>query len=290
MRASGEQPYPRFEFLDRLVADGKPAFGNVEAEEIKALEKRDNFGLVLRKGETQLDAQEIINGSQSLFSVGVRATQDHEIIGVAHKAKARLCQMVVKQVKDDVRQKGRNDPTLRSAGSGRAEFEPIHHASREKLTNNAQDIAVSDVLRDAIEDEIMGDVIEESFDVSVHDPFIPGSVSCADSFNRLMRVAKRPKAKRELREKRLKDGFEKSANDSLSDAVSDGGDAQRTKIAIRFRNEDPAQRGGVKAAFMLEVKQQSSKIAVEVGFKSANADFINSGSAAIAFDSQKSTA
>ena len=95
MRAGSEQAHPRFEFLDGIIADGNSALGDMKAEEVKPFEKGNDLCLVRGKGKTQLDAQESIRESQSLFSPGVRAAQDHEIIGITHKAQAGLCQMMV---------------------------------------------------------------------------------------------------------------------------------------------------------------------------------------------------
>ena len=290
MRASSEQAHPRFEFLDGLIADGNSAFGNVKAEEVKPFEEGSDFRLVGGKGETQLDPQESIHESQSLFSLGVRTAQDHEIIGVAHEAVAGLCQTLVETVENDVSEEGTDDAALRSAGSGGVKLESLHHARREKLTDNAQDVAVSDALGDTIEDEVMGDVVEESLDVGVHNPFVPGGVSRAESLNRLVSVTARTEAKRELREVRLEEGFEKRTNHLLSHAVSDRRDAHRTKFAIPFGDEDPAERGGAIAFIVLEVEHQGGKIVVQVGFKSANTDFVHPGNAAIAFDGKKSAA
>ena len=39
---------------------------------------------------------------------------------------------------------------------------------------------------------------------------------------------------------------------------------------------------------MLEVEHQGGEIVVQIGFKSANTDFVHPGSAAIAFDRKKS--
>lgn len=288
MRASSEEAHLRFELLDGLIADGNSAFGNMEAEEVKPFDKGNNLCFNRGKGKTQLDAQERVHESQSLFSLGVRAAQDHEIIGIAHEAEAGLCQALVEAVKSDVRQKRRNNAALRSAGSGGAKVQPHHHASGEKLTDDAQDVAVSDALGDAIEDEVMGDVVEESLDVGVHDPFETGGMSRTESLNRLVSVTVRTEAKRELREVRLEDGFKKRTNHLLSDAVSDRGNAQRTKFAIPFWDVDPAQGSGAVVVFVLEVEQQGSEIVVQIGFKSANTDFVHPGSATIAFDSQKS--
>ena len=226
--ASGEQAHPRFEFLDRLFADGNSPFGDVKAEEVEPFDKGNNLRLEWRKGKAQLGAQDSVHENQSLFSLGVITAQDHEIVGITHKAEAGLCQTLVKQVKGDIRQQRRNDPALRSAGHGGAKFQPFQHASREKLTDEAQDVAISDALGDAIEDEVMGEVVEESLDVGVYHPFEAVGVSRVERLNRLMRIVARTEAKGELREMRLKDGFEKRTNHFLSNPISDGGNTQST--------------------------------------------------------------
>jgi hypothetical protein len=262
----------------------------MKTEEVKPFDEVSDLRLGRREGETKLAAQEIINKRQSLFSLGQVAAQDHEIIGIAHEAQARLCQGVVEQVEDNIRQERRNDPALRSARSGGEKSAPIHDASGEKPTDDAQDIAVCHAFGDTIEDQVMGDVIEESLNISINDPFETCGMSRANSLNRLMSTTTRTEAKRELREMRLKDGFEKSTNDFLSDPVSDGGDAQRTKFAFPFRDVDPAQRGGAVATFVFEIEHQVDKIVVETGFKCTDANFINPSSAAITLNSLKGLA
>lgn len=175
-------------------------------------------------------------------------------------------------------------PPLGSAGGGGVEIQPIHHACRKKLAEDTQDISVSNALGNTIENEVVRDVIEASLDVGVNDPFEPVGMSLTESLNRLVRIAARTEAKRELREVRLEDGFKDGANHFLSDPVSDGGNAQRTKFAVPFRDEDPAQGRGVVAASVFEVKHQGGKIVVQVGLESANADLIYPGGSAIAFD------
>ena len=78
----------------------------MKTEEVKPFEEGNNLRLVGGQGETQLGAQESIHESQSLLSLAVRATQDHEIIGIAHEAEAGLCQTLVEAVEDDVGEQG----------------------------------------------------------------------------------------------------------------------------------------------------------------------------------------
>ena len=134
----------------------------------------------------------------------------------------------------------------------------------------------------------MWDVIEESRDVSIDDPLEPVRMSGTDRLDSLMSIALRAEAKRKLRENRLEDGFKDGANHLLSNAVSDSGNAQRTKFTIPFRDEDPAEGGGAVAIIMLEMVHQGGKIVVQIDFKSANTDFIYPSRAMIAFNGKKS--
>ena len=104
-----------------------------------------------------------------------------------------------------------------------------------------------------------------------------------------MSVTAGTEAKRELREVRLEEGFKNGANHLLSHPVSDSGDAQRTKFAFSFRDEDPAQgNGAVASAF--EVEHQGGEIVVQVGLESADTDLVHARRAAIALDRKKSAA
>ena len=115
MRASGDEAHLRFEFLNGFIANGNPALGEVKTEKVEAFEKGNDFCFLWGKRKSQLGAEESIHKVQSLFSLSARAAQDHEIIGIAHEAEARLCQTLVEFVEDNIRQKRRNDPALRSA-------------------------------------------------------------------------------------------------------------------------------------------------------------------------------
>ena len=170
------------------------------------------------------------------------------------------------------------------------EGEIFRHASREELAEDAQDITVGDPFSHPIDDEVVGDVVEEGLDVSIHDPPVPGSVGGEYCFNRLMSVAARAKAKQALREVWLEDGFKERMHDLLSHPVSDGGDAQRTQFAFAFGDIGSAEGGGVVAPFMFEVEHQGGEVVVQIGFKRADVHLIHPGSPAIAFDGLKGAA
>jgi len=71
VRASGEQAYPRFEFLDGLFANGNPAFGHVKAEKVETFEEGNDLRLLRGQRKPQVGAEESIHKVQSLFSRSV---------------------------------------------------------------------------------------------------------------------------------------------------------------------------------------------------------------------------
>ena len=110
--ADGEGAHTLFEFLYRLEANGGSAASEVKTEKVEALLEGGDFRFCGGQRQAQLAAEHIIHEVQGLFGLGVAAAQDHEIVGIAHKAQARLCQSLVEDVQDDVCQERRNDTAL----------------------------------------------------------------------------------------------------------------------------------------------------------------------------------
>jgi len=158
----GEGAYTVFEFLYGLLADRDAAAGEMETQKVETFDKVCNLCLGRGQTETQLVPKQVVHESQGLFSVSVATAQDHEIVGIAHEAVASECHSLVKQVQDDVCQERRNHPALGRARQRRKKRTVFHNASREKFAKDMQDITIGHPFRHAVEDEVMGDVIERS--------------------------------------------------------------------------------------------------------------------------------
>jgi hypothetical protein len=161
MAADGEFTHLILEFLDGLLADGGATAGKVKAQEIEALNEVGNSSFVGGQAETQLLSKHIIHEVQGLFGSGVIAAQDHEVVSIADKAKASLHQSMVEKIEDDICQERRNDTALRGAGECRKESEIFHYTSREELAEDIEDTTVGHLFGDQVDDEVMGDGIEE---------------------------------------------------------------------------------------------------------------------------------
>ncbi len=101
--------------------------------------------------------------------MGAGLTQNHEVIGITHEAKAALVELPVQIVEDDVGQQGTDDPPLGGARRCRLEDALFHHSGAKKLLNQAQDVAVRHLCGQSCHDDRMGQVIEKPLDVGIQD-------------------------------------------------------------------------------------------------------------------------
>lgn len=109
MVADGEGAHSFFEFLYGLVANRDTAAREMEPQEFEAFDKVGNLCFGGRQAEAQILPDEVVHESQSLFGLGVATVQDHEAV-------TGLCQSLVEDIQDDVRQQGRNHTALGRAG------------------------------------------------------------------------------------------------------------------------------------------------------------------------------
>ena len=209
VRAGGDLAYPVFEFLYRFRAHRRLAASEMETEEVKAFDEVRDLRLGGRQRQSQLLPEGGVYKLQSLFGLGVGAAQHHEVVGIADEPIADACQTLVKDIQDDIRQEWRNHPALRCASDRRTKRTLFHHASGEELAEETQDIPVGNPVGHQVEDKVMGDIVEEGLNIGIHDPFEPGFVRGVDRFDGLVGVTTETETKRELREVRLEDGFEK---------------------------------------------------------------------------------
>src|SRR5882672_5599462 len=86
--------------------------------------------------------------------------QDHEVVGVAHEAKAGVVECPIEAVESNVGEKGGNDTPLRCAQVGGPEDAVLHDSGPEKLFDEKEDVTVSDQLADAVHNDVVRDVVE----------------------------------------------------------------------------------------------------------------------------------
>lgn len=287
MGADGNRADIVFKFLQRLGSDRDEIGGEVEAEEVKAPKERSDGRLFKRKLEGEMRMKGLIDKSQSLFSEEFGTAKNDEIIRKADKPKVGLRQSKVELVKDNVSQKGRNDPALRRTLVYRKKDAVFKNPSGEKQPDNVENVTISDPLSNQINEQIVGDVVEASRNIGIDEPAEASVAEVDDSLNGLMLIATRPEPEGKVREDGFKNRLKQGFNHSLSDPVSDSGDAKRTQLPFPFGDVNPKQRQGLVLPPMLEVSHQSEQILLKVSLKHLDGDTIDASRAPIAFDGNK---
>ena len=244
VRADGNSPDVVFKFLQRLETDRDEVGGEVEAEKVEATGKRSDGRLSKRKLKGKVREKCLIDKSQSLFSLKFGGAKDHEIIRKADKPKVGLRQSKVKLVKDNVSQKGRNNAALRSALDHREKDAVFKNICCEKLSDNVEDVTISDPKSNQVNNQIVVDVVETSRNIGIDQPAEAIIAELDDSLNGLMLIATRPEPERKVRERGFKNRLKQRFNDSLSDPIPDSGNAKRTLKPFPFGDVNPEQRLG----------------------------------------------
>ena len=180
----------------------------------------------------------------------MRVAEDNKIVSVANEVEALMMKLPVKMIEDDVSQQGRNDAPLRSADRGRFKDTELHHPRPEKFLEKTKDIAVGDFGSDRLQDDLMGEVIEEGFDIRVENDEETRTVKLQHALNSQMAIAVGPEAKGRIVKQGFEDRGEETANHLLSDPIANGRNAQRAQLRIVLRYEDPAEREGLKGALL----------------------------------------
>ena len=149
------------------MPNGDATTGNVKPEEVEALLEGCNGSFLGRERETQV-VECVVGKSQSLFCRGEVRAQDHEIVGITDGTEAVVYQTMVQEVKDDIGQQGGDNPALRCALVRGEERIVLPHLGSEEFAEDLQDITVGNPFGDQIDDEFVGDGVEEGLDVGVH--------------------------------------------------------------------------------------------------------------------------
>lgn len=208
---------------------------------------------------------------------------DDEIVGIANEAKATFVELPVEMIEDDVSEQGGENAPLRGADIGRLENTELHHARPEKFGDKTEDVAVGDIGSNGLQDDLVREVIEEGFDVSVEDDDETKPVKLKDPFDSRVAVTIGPEAKGRVMEPRFEDGRQETANHLLSDPIANRRNAEGAKLLIVLWNEDPAKGPGLEGA-RLKVLKQGLEIIGEVSFEHLDANLVDARGASVAFD------
>jgi len=238
-----------FEFLHGFRPHTAGVGGEHKSQEGVTLSKGSDASFLL----TQLEAdggQNLLDGSQRAFRLGIGLAEDNEVVSVADEVEALRMQLPIQMIEDNVSQQGRNDAPLRSADRGRFKDTVLHHTRPEKFLDKTKYIAVGDFGSDRLQDDLMREVVEEGFDVRVEDDVETRVVKLQHALNGQMAIAVGPEAKGRIVKQGFEDRREEAANHLLSNPIPNGRNAERAELRIVLRNEDPAEREGFEGALL----------------------------------------
>src|SRR5207248_4557512 len=114
------------------------------------------------------------------------------------------------------------------------------------LLDQTENVAVSDPFSHRLHNDRMREVIEKPFDVGVDDVAEAFIMEFQSRLDRHMAVPLMAETIRGGMKQRFKDRIQKAANHLLSDAISDGWNAERAKLRLILGNEMTPKRVRLK--------------------------------------------
>ena len=177
-----------------------------EAEKVEGLLRsasaveRDNPRLVCGHFEAKLP-KSLDQGFQNAPSILLAFREKQEVVRVPdvfHRSRrllldALLGPKVERVMKVHVRQDGRDQASLRRALVAVRKLRALHHARFQKPRDVAKEVGVTDVVLEKHHQDLVIDVVEESFDVRFHNPLeVPKHHLLVDESDRVVRASARP--------------------------------------------------------------------------------------------------
>jgi hypothetical protein len=219
-----------------------------------------------------------------LLCGGSGSAQDNEVVGISHDAKAKKYQPLIQDVQDNIRQEGRDDPALRSALGGRENSPVLHEPSREKLSDEAEDVAIGNPFGNQVDDDLSVEVVVAGLDIAVGDDAETGIEAGQNGFNRLVGVTTWSEAVRAVSECGFENRLDEATNDLLSDSIPHGGNAQWAQFSVSLRDVDTTYGRRLVGTAVFEVVHKGEQVLFEVGLEHRNCDAIYPRDPAILLD------
>lgn len=275
------------ELLQGFGSDAPGTAGQDKAQEGITLSVGSDRCLLGTQRESQL-RQESLDLGPSLFGLGAVLTEHDEVIGVAHEAQAKLIEVPVEPVEDDVCQQGGDDSALRRALGGSQEPTVFKHSAAEKAFEEVEHFTVCYMISNGLKDNLVREVIEKALDICVQDDFKTRGVQLQSMVNGHVAVAALDEAEGGRMEEGSEDRVQEPAEHFLGDSIFYPGNTERAKLSFVsiLRNKDPAQRQGLERA-IFEFPHQSMEVVHEVSAIHLDANLIDPRGASIALDGLK---
>lgn len=224
--------------------------------------------------------------SHSLFRLWFGLAENDKVVCIPDMPETGLFELPIQVIENDVGQQRRNNASLRRAHGCGFEDTGFHHPRRKKSLDKPENIAVGHVGGHCLHNDRVRKIVEEAFDVGIQDMLIAFLMETEGLFDRLMAVASLAEAEGRVMKERFKDRIEEAANHFLCNPVFDGWNAERPNFRLILRNEDAAERAGLKCA-LFEFPHQRHKVFIAVVLKHLDANLIDPSGATIALDSLK---
>jgi hypothetical protein len=168
---------------------------------------------------------------QCASRLALRATQDHEVVRIAHQAVSLACHVMVEGVQVDVGQQGADHRPLRASPLRCPLRHPFHHLLAQVRLDQRQHSAVRHPLSHPLHQDLVIQRVEEPLDVGVHHPGVP-RIQMLDRLGQgVVAAPARPKAVARLCKLRLEDRLQNTLQRPLHHAVPHRRDSQPAALA-----------------------------------------------------------
>lgn len=283
MRPDGQRLDFVLEFLHRFRPHRRAIVREEEAEKLEALLERSDLRLFGGEFQLELFFNDALDEIVCLFTLRCRSGEDKEVIGIPDKDIPSFGQFLVEHIQDDVCQQGRDDSTLRRAHRSFLEHAIFHDTGLEKLSDGSQDVAIGDLLRHQVDNQLMLNIVEEALNIGIENDAISLLPELQHFPDGLVTAPIRPESEREIREVRFKIWLDQFSDHFLCHSVAHGWDAQRPEFTWRFWYQLPPERLGlIRAGF--EVFHEPGQVLFELPLEHRYRNLIDAGRAAIFLD------
>src|SRR5229473_3370311 len=232
MSTSRFAPNRRFQFGHALAARPAVATLKVVTKKVEATSLRGvhDAGLLRMQPQTSL-RRPLLHFFERRSGLGLAATENDEVICVAHHLIPTASHLVVQQVKIDVRQQRANNRTLRRSRHRRPLNQPFHHFCLQHRLYQLQHSAVCHFLRHSLQQLLLRYRVEVALQISLNHPGVSCFEQVVHTTQRIFAAPSRPKPVAVLSEVSFEDRFQHIAQRRLYYSATHRRNAQRSLFA-----------------------------------------------------------
>src|SRR5713226_6454603 len=232
MSTSRFAPNRRFQFGHALAARPAVATLKVVTKKVEATSLRGvhDAGLLRMQPQTSL-RRPLLHFFERHSGLGCAATENDEVICVAHHLIPAASHLVVQRVKIDVRQQRANHRTLRRSRRRRPVSQSFHHFCLQHRLYQFQHSAVCHFLRHSPQQLLLRYRVEVALQISIDDPGVSCFEQAVNTTQRIFAAPARTKPIAVLSEVSFEDRFQHVTQRRLYHSVTHRRNAQRSLLA-----------------------------------------------------------